>query len=356
MWQIGDAPMVEWAFRNDTLRAPVHDSRAGILLDTVVVRVSAGTRDIEILSPDGARRASGRFGRAWGLGRYRGDSIWVMESPDQDSGDGAVVSIVHGVEGDARTLRLPTDRAWSTPVALWDGHWATFVEREDVPADATAGLTTALPGQLAFWDAEGTRVTEDRLLPMGSRVRRDNGRLIPGPVSPRATIAGAGRDVYWFWPRSASYLRIGIPGVAEQHVAWQRHGRPVEQALRDSILHLVLRRGSAREGPASAEEERLSRQEERLPEYGTGPLARPLVDACGAVWLPEYTLPGLEPARRWLIFSRDGQVIGRALVPSGFVLLDVRADRVLGALLRERWDEHIQIRALDRTSECEPSS
>ena len=74
-----------------------------------------------------------------------------------------------------------------------------------------------------------------------------------------------------------------------------------------------------------------------------------IVDPSGAVWLQQYQGES-EAAQlpRWLVLGADGSWLGTVEVPSGFRIVDIEMDAVLGVWYDELDVQHPQVLRLVR--------
>jgi len=64
------------------------------------------------------------------------------------------------------------------------------------------------------------------------------------------------------------------------------------------------------------------------------------------LWLEQHTAGQVEGPSTWAVFGHDGEYRGTAALPTGFRLLAVRGDRVLGVWTDDLGVEYVRVHEL----------
>ncbi|MEX2529439.1 MAG: 6-bladed beta-propeller [Gemmatimonadota bacterium] len=75
---------------------------------------------------------------------------------------------------------------------------------------------------------------------------------------------------------------------------------------------------------------------------------RVMTDSEGGVWMREYEPPGSAIARRWIVFSPQGEARATVEVPEGFQIMHIGPEEVTGVVRDSLGVETVEIRRLDK--------
>lgn len=142
-------------------------------------------------------------------------------------------------------------------------------------------------------------------------------------------------------------LWYGADGELEQVARWEPAWREFDDDMWEAFEE------ASREwlgGSPEIDNARLDRILEEQKEDVEGPLplfSRPYGDAEGAVWLSEYTFPGRQP-QRFYVVTAEGEWLGEVELPGPMEVLAITRDRLL-AVERDEWDvQAISLYRIDR--------
>jgi hypothetical protein len=343
-WLVGEPGLTIGGDPNDDLFAV---AGAALLLDGRVAVAVAGTSEVRIYRPDGVLE------HAWGrpgdgpeefrllarMGRGGGDTLWV-----HDYGHSRIVWLSPG-DGFLGALTLaPPLSAGMVTGRRSDGSFVLGQLWGTPPLGATVseGLAREAAAYVAY-RPDGT--PQDTLtLEPGREVmhRRDGERMTMGsvPFAHHASDALLG-DALVVGDQVTRSFRIWAHGGVTSVVRWT--GPPLE--LEDEEVRAWTREAVA-DAP-EAERTSLRAWYTDLPTPETKPAyGRFLPDPTGALWVAEYAARG-EPTR-WDVFDDQGRWMGPVTMPSGFRLLEIGADHVVG-VVRDHLDvERVEVRAILR--------
>lgn len=311
--------------------------------DGSIVVANGGDQELLLFQPDGSLEARiggegdgpGEFRALAGVLRYRGDSL----AAPQYSGRPLTLFDRNGVYARQLVLDLSgIDRPfpWAFVLgALPDGSW----------------LTRLAEGFLAGTGLQGFQTTTAVFLHHGVDGRlADTVSVAPGPEQMVKSTAGAMSVAYSPFFRTTLACVSGGDIVMGHNAAWQyelrsptgaverivrltREPRPVDEQDRTAYTEYLR---SVVEDP-----EDVAWRTEHFPT--TMPTYSDLV--CGddrTVWLKPYVPPFESDTAPWLVFDREGRLLGQVQLPP-LSLLQADSSHVLGTLEDELGVETIQV-------------
>lgn len=217
--------------------------------------------------------------------------------------------------------RLPVGFRVGYVLPLSDGGWFSVANEDLEPsADRVTGtrLMVRFPGRGDQPQALGRYAGETTV--------RIGGDWLFLPFSPGAMAARGGTPsvIYVAANDGFEISQFDVSGALVRKIRVRAPRLPLLQGDVDAWKHARLRRvvGTAREAP-------MRRQLEDLPYPDSLPPFRALqVDQLGRLWAERWLHAGAQ--RQFLVIEADGRILGNAVLPDRFVLLDAGASFLLG--------------------------
>lgn len=343
-WTVGDPTLTIGGGADDDLFSV---AGAALLPDGRVAVAVAGTSQVRIYGGDGSLE------RAWGgagdgpeefrlmarMGRAGGDTLWVHDYGhsritwlDPDDGFLGALTLAPALSAGMVTGRR------SDGSFVMGQMWGTPPPGETVPE----GLARD-PAAYVAYGADGAPLDTLARVP-GREVmhRREGERMTMGsvPFAHHASDALLGDDLVVGDQVSRSFQVRGPAGVISV-VRWTGGSLALGATdVRDWTEAAVADAPESERPSVRAWYTDLPWPETR-PAYG-----RFFPDPTGALWVADYAARG-EPSR-WEIFDAQGRWLGGVEMPSGFRLLEVGPDHVLGVVKNELDVERVELRPLVR--------
>lgn len=293
---------------------------AATLADGRVAVADAGSHrvryfrdDREVWSMGGRGEGPGRFLGIAGMGRTRGDTVWVsdprshevtlVDPAGEESLEGAlpVDGTVVGRFGDGRFLATRVRASGGPPPGALRRDTADYLVWSPITGDTT--LLGRFPASqlLTLPTEEGDPVTLPPPLARGTSLAVGPGRVYVGDQE--------GFEIRGYDPDGTLRQVVRLEGV--------------DRSVSEALLSTLTVVGPTGEVPPWADRF-WEHTPETLPAFG-----RILLDARGNLWVAEATVADRAP-RGWTVFAPDGTLRGGVEVPEGLTVLEVGSTHLLG--------------------------
>ncbi|MDP2959093.1 MAG: hypothetical protein Q8N53_21910 [Longimicrobiales bacterium] len=342
-WTVEPVPLLDLG---RTGSGPMHEfyrvEDATFGADGGIVVADRGSAQVRFYDADGRFTAAlgtdgdgpGEFRRLTGVARYAGDSVVAF---DPSARRGTVIS-VSGSLGRVVTFDTP-DNTMTTPF-VDDLHVPVsrgfFVSVTVMPAGRPSPGRVRIPQLVLETAATGALV--DTVAGMRGFEQYFGPSSISSPPYERVSHAAVHRDELYVCDGDDPEYTVFADGGLSRVVRLPNLPLDVPEHVLDSIRGRLETGREALSGMA----------EVLLPTYPS--CSSLLVDALGYVWLEsyhDYRRPSDDP-RSWLVFSPDGEWLGRLDFPANFEVFEVDETRILGVARDSLEVETVQVLGLER--------
>jgi hypothetical protein len=346
-WTVSDVPLIQIGVREgDPAYQFVKVWEAKRLPDGRYIAGDDAARELRVFDSDGQHLVTiggdgegpGEFRALWGVGAYRGDSIYAFDY-------GLMRTSIFGPDGGFGRL-VPNP----VPGNYWMG--AVFEDGSFFLTDAGGGRFE-LPQGLHWVSAPVLAVSPDgrevdtlgvfpnQQVLMGStgvqEARHLGNEALGGPSGSGFFWWASDRDEVRFYDRAGDLRRI---------VRRERERKPVTEEVKEAYktgfldylgkeqgMDAVAQMAPMLDAAVFAEE---------VPYFGTV-----LLDPIGFLWVQDYSTPFFLN-RTWSVFDPSGQWLGEVQMPSGLRVTDIGEGYVLGVTMDDVGVQYLQSFRLER--------
>ena len=311
-----------------------------LLRDGVVWVLDYGSSELRAFSLDGSHvRTVGREGE--GPGEFSSASALASLGPDTlVVWDGAQrrISFFDDSGSFLRSVTIGSDlRSPDFISPLDDGSFVFSDLRVTFPS---MNEVEAMPIHVFRFDPEGILTDSLGVFPWAWMKRVEN-PLDFAPISfTSMTFFSGDRETLWVGTGEELEIQERAPdGTLVRVVRWEAPDRTIRQEDVDEMYAQQLADASSEDA-----RQRIQQRQSQVPSAEKFPALADLeVDRVGRLWVKEFQASRAEDVGRWMVFDRDGAIMARVSVRTGFWPMEFGEDYVLGFIRGEYDEEYVVI-------------